>query len=91
MDKRCKLSLQGNVNYYSSSDFCIIVGISQSRSLGELSGAPAVASQEGAASFSQYFETPEKDFYDEWVSWALGRGVDCLIILMLLNAYVPSR
>lgn len=69
MDKRCKLSLQGNVNYYSSSDFCIIAWISQQSSLGELSGAPAVASLEGAVSF----EAPEKDFHDEWVKQGFGK------------------
>lgn len=71
MDKRCKLSLQGNVNYCSSSDFCVIAWISQRSRLCQLSGAPAVASLEGALSSSQDFENPEKDFYDEWVSWAL--------------------
>lgn len=59
---------------------CVLLHELLSKAASELSGAPAVTSLEGAVSFSQCFETPEKDFYNEWVSWALGRGVGCLMI-----------
>lgn len=45
MDKCCKLSLQGSVNYYSSSDFCIMVKQPQWAQWCSCSGQPGGSNQ----------------------------------------------
>lgn len=88
MDKCCKLSLQGSVNYYSSSDFWIIAVVRQPQRAQWCScrGQPG-----GSNQLLTVLWSPEQDFPDEWVSWSLGRGVDCLMIPTLVNDCVVSK